>query len=126
MSTASVKTLAAQSKELQLRLERLERTERSVLVPINTFAPRPFKVTGGILVLVEPVLDDVGESFEYIASFTDGAISATGDTIEDSVAMLKDRMVAQYKLLTKLPAKRLGRIPRRQLDALKSVMKRIE
>ncbi len=126
MSTTSVKTLAVQNKELELRLERLELTERSILVPINTFAPRPFETAKSILVLVEPVIDENGETFEYIASFTDGAISATGDTIEDSVAMLKDRMVAQYKLLVKLPVKRLGRIPRRQLAALKAVMRRIE
>ena len=53
--------------------------------------------------LVEPVLDQSGEAFEYIASFTDGAISATGDTIEECLSMLKDRMVAQYRLLTRLP-----------------------
>jgi hypothetical protein len=126
MSTTSVETLAAQNKELQLRLEKLEQTERPLLVPINTFAPRPFEVISGILVLVEPVVDDSGEPCEYIASFTDGAISATGDTIEESVAMLKGRMVAQYRLLTRLPRERLGRIPQQQLDALSAVMRRIE
>ncbi len=76
MTTAiSVQTLVAQNKEIQVRLERLERAERPILVPINTFAPRPFEPTAEILVLVEPILDENGEPFEYIASFTDGAIT---------------------------------------------------
>jgi hypothetical protein len=126
MSTTSVETLAEQNKEIQLRLEKLEQVDRPILVPINTFAPRSFELIKGIVVLVEPVVDDSGEPCEYIASFTDGAISASGDTIEDSVAMLKDRMVAQYRLLTRLPRERLGRIPRQQLDALNAVMRRMQ
>jgi len=124
--SASVETLAAQNERIQRRLERLERAERSLLVPINTFAPRPFELTKAISVLVEPATDEKGEPFEYIASFTDGAISATGDTIEESVSMLKDRMVAQFRLLTRLPRARLGRVPQRQLDSLKAVMRRVK
>lgn len=71
------------------------------------------------------MIDKAGEPCEYIASFVDGVVSATGDTVEDAVAMLKDRMMVQLTLLTKAPSERLGAIPQRQLAALQSVMRRI-
>ena len=97
----------------------------SFIIPINTFAPSPFEPIRPITALVEPVIGENQEPCEYIASFVDGVVSATGDTIEDALAMLKDRMVGQLTLLTKVPLERLGAIPRQQLAALLSVMRRI-
>lgn len=118
--------LTKQCKSLQHRIEQLEGAETSVVVPINTFAPRPFEAVKQILVAVEPVIDENGEPCEYIASFVDGAISATGDTLEEAVSLLKSRMVTQYNLLAKLPPGQLGKIPQRQLAVLRAVMRRIE
>ena len=123
---STVVQLARQNKDLLERVEKLEAIPRPILVPINTFAPRPFEVVMQILVVVEPVVDDNGDPCEYIATFTDGAISVTGDTIEEAVSLLKGRMASQFKLLTNLPPDRLGKIPQRQLDALQAVMRRIE
>jgi hypothetical protein len=128
----------AGSRKTQGRIETLEREiacvkaqvaeiqkSRSIQVPINTFAPMPFEPTKPISVLVEPVSDESGEPCEYIATFVDGVVSATGDTIEDAVAMLKDRMVGQLKSLGKAAPASLGMIPRQQLAALQSVMRAI-
>ncbi len=114
-----------QYKDVLDRIQRLEEVPHPILVPINTFAPLPFEALHPILVVVEPVVDDSGEPCEYIATFTDGAVSVTGDTIEEAVSLLKSRMATQYKLLARVPRDKLGRIPQRQLEALESVMRRI-
>jgi hypothetical protein len=95
-------------------------------VPINTFSPKPFEITTPIMVLVEPVVDKDEEPCEYIATFPDGSISVTGDTVEEAMFLLKDRMVAQYNRLSRVPPDRLGKIPQQQLDALRAVMRRVE
>lgn len=112
--------------ELRQRLEKLESLPESLVVPINTFAPHPFEIIRPIMVVVEPVVDDDGEPCEYIATFPDGAVSVTGDTVEDALFLLKDRMVSQYNRLSRRPADQLGRIPQQQLNALQSVMQRTE
>ncbi|MGD0898554.1 MAG: hypothetical protein ABR915_12005 [Thermoguttaceae bacterium] len=122
----TVAQLTSQNTQLMRRLEKLESLPQALTVPINTFAPKPFEAIKPIMVLVEPVLDDSGEPCEYVASFVDGAICSAGDTIEEAVAMVKDRMTTQYTLLTRLPPDRLGKRPRQQLDALQAVMRRIE
>jgi len=116
--------LELQQRELLQRVERLEYVPSPLLVPINTFAPKPFEAIGQILVLVESVLDESGEPCEYIGTFVDGSVSVTGDTVEEAVQLLKSRMITQYNLLTKLRPEQLGRIPQRQLAALKAVMRR--
>ena len=121
-----ISDLTRQCKTLQNRVSQLEETAPSVVVPINTFAPKPFELIKPVLALVEPVIDENGEPCEYIATFVDGVVSATGDTIEDAVAMLKDRMVGQLKSLRKAPPASLGMIPRQQLAALQSVMRAIQ
>ena len=115
-----------QLEELSRRVSELEELPPSIIVPINTFAPKAFEPVGPILVVVEPRLAESGEACDYIATFVDGCVSVTGDTVEEAVAFLKSRMVSQYNLLTRLPPERLGKIPQQQLAALKAVMRRTE
>jgi len=119
-------TLSKQVQELTRRIRDLEDLPEPLVVPINTFAPRPFEPVGQILVVVEPVLDESGEPCEYIATFADGSVSVTGDTIEEALLLLKSRMVSQYNLLTKKPPEQLGKIPQQQLASLKAVMRRVQ
>jgi hypothetical protein len=112
--------------QLTRRVEGLELLPRPFVVPINTLAPYPFEISRPLLVLVEPIVDDDGEPSEYLATFTDGAISTTGDTIEEAVLLLKDRMVAQYTRLTKRPPDQRGKIPQQQLAALQAVMRKTQ
>ena len=119
-------SLVATVEQLRGRMEKLESLPQPLSVPINTFAPKAFEIIKPIMVLVEPVVDEDGEPCEYIATFPDGAISVTGDTVEGAVLLLKDRMAAQYKRLAQLPKGRLGRIPQQQLVALQAVMRRVE
>ena len=118
-------TLAELSKRYEVILHRLEGFEkgRPFAVPINTFAPHPFTLIAPISALMEPVTDENGEVCEYVATFVNAHISATGETIADAVAMLKDRMAGQFRSLTKAPVEQLGTIPRQQLEALRSVMR---
>jgi hypothetical protein len=119
-------SLACTVTQLRRRIEKLESLPQPLAVPINTFAPKPFEIISPIMVLVEPIVDEDGEPCEYIATFPDGAISVTGDTIEEAVLLLKDRMTAQYSRLTQVSADRLGKIPQQQLEALQAVMRRTE
>lgn len=116
--------LIKQNRKLMRRLEQLEANPRPLLMPINTFAPFSFEPTRQILVSVEPFLDDSGGLCEYVATFADGVVSISGDTIEEALLFLREQMVSQYEFLDSLPDNRLGRIPRQQLAALKDVMKR--
>ena len=122
----TVSELKRQSRELLKRIERLEETAQSIQAPINTFAPKPFDILKPIAALVEPVIDEDGEPCEYIATFVDGALSATGETVEEAVRLLKGRMASQYRFLSNLTPDRLGKMPQRQLAALQSVMRRVD
>ncbi|MCX7424046.1 MAG: hypothetical protein NTW96_00155 [Planctomycetia bacterium] len=123
---AALFSLAATVEQLSRRIAKLESLPQPLSVPINTFAPKPFETIRPIMVLVEPVVDEDGEPCEYIATFPDGAISVTGDTVEGAVLLLKDRMATQYKRLAQIPKSHLGKIPQQQLVALQAVMRRIE
>jgi hypothetical protein len=116
--------LAGTVNQLRQRIEKLESLPQPLAVPINTFAPKPFEIVRPIMVLVEPIVDEDGEPCEYIATFPDGAISVTGDTIEEAMLLLKDRMADQYTRLASLSVDRLGKRPRQQRDALLAVMRR--
>jgi len=121
-----VNALSRQIQKLSRRVSKLEELPGPLVVPINTFAPKPFEPIGQLLVLVEPVVDESGEPCEHIATFPDAGIGATGDTVVEAVSLLKDRMVTEYNLLANLPSERLGKIPRQQLVALQAVMRKVE
>jgi len=95
--------------DLRKRVERLEAV-RTVLVPIQSLDPEPFELTKPILALVEPSDD------EFIASFSDANIAATGETQGDAIANLKDMLVATFELLES--EKKLGAEMRRKQSVL--------
>ena len=96
----------------------------AIVVPINTFAPEPFAPTRPILVSVEPFVSEEDGELEYIASLTEANIGASGDTVAEAVKNLKDRLIAKFDMLENMPADRLGKMPRRQLEILKSLIRR--
>jgi predicted RNase H-like HicB family nuclease len=59
-----------------------------------------------------------------VASLVDANVNASGDTIQDAVAHLKDLMVALFERLSEEPKSKPGKGPARQLVALRSLMRR--
>ncbi len=120
--------LAAASRDISLlaqQIAELEEVPQSIVVPIATFAPEPFEAIQPLLVLVEPVVGDPGEDCEYVATFVDAGVGASGNTIAEAVSFLKDRLLAKLDLLERMPSNRLGKGPKRQLAVLQSVIRRV-
>jgi hypothetical protein len=60
---------------------------------------------------------------DFVATAVDMRISASGETPELAVEMLKDMIVGRYEHLNSHPIERLGKEPRRQLSALRSYIR---
>jgi len=110
---------------LEQRIAQLEELPEPIMVPINTFAPEPFEPVRTFFVIVEPVVIEEDEDCEYLATFVDADIAASGVTIGDAVLCLKDQLLAQFDMLEKMPPARLGDRPKRQLAVLQSLIRRI-
>jgi hypothetical protein len=72
---------------------------------------------------IKPYFDDGVGPIEYVA--TAAGVSMSGDTLEEAVSLLVDRMVSEYTRLAAMPLARLGRIPRRNLAALRKTLETI-
>jgi hypothetical protein len=90
----------------------------NILVPLTSLEPEPFDVLQPIYVVVQPSED------EYIATFFDANINAGGANQVEAVDNLKDVLLHQFEHLSALPAKRLGPGPLRQLQTLRSFLKK--
>lgn len=60
---------------------------------------------------------------DYVASFGDANVNATGATVPLAVDNLKDRMLSLYHALAALPANKLGKWPAKQLIVLQSLIR---
>jgi len=96
---------------LKRRCDNLERTA-PVIVPLESFAPEPYEVVKPLHVVVR-LQDD-----QYIASFFDANISASGDTQYEAVVNLKDIIIGTFEILTTTDEQRLGPGPLRQREVL--------
>jgi predicted RNase H-like HicB family nuclease len=83
-----------------------------VVVPIPTLAPKPLRLKKDIPIL----LQSNGE--EYVASFLDANINASGETQAEAVDNLKDILAAVFEKLRSLSPAALGTGPTRQLAVL--------
>jgi uncharacterized radical SAM superfamily protein len=90
----------------------------AITVPIQTLAPEDLEVIKEIPVVVQRMDDD------YIASFFDANINASGDTDAEAVTNLKDILVTVFNHLDTLPPAKLGPRPRRQLAVLRDFIRR--
>jgi hypothetical protein len=82
--------------------------------------PEPFKLLREIPVVVQPSGD------EYVASFFDANVHASGCTETDAVENLKDVMLGLFAYLEGQPAKRLGPMPAKQRAVLREFIRRAE
>jgi predicted RNase H-like HicB family nuclease len=112
-----VENLEREVEALRARLDK-GGAQRSIIVPIESFAPEPFEVIKPFHVVVEPA------DGEFIASLYDANINASGETEEEAVADLKDMMLTLFERLQQEPEQALGVGPKRQLAVLKSLVRK--
>ena len=89
------------------------------VVPVTTFAPEPFEIIRPFSVVIQPNGDD------FLATFFDANINASGETQEEAFAALKDVLLTTFQLLQRLPETKLGPGPRRQRAVLAAVVRKV-
>jgi len=109
----TIASVALQSKlaELEKRVARLEQSAGSV-VSIRTFAPEPYVVVQPIDALIQK------EEGQYIASFLEADIHASGDTEAEALSDLKAMALDAYDALLEQKAEALGPLLLRQRAVL--------
>jgi predicted RNase H-like HicB family nuclease len=110
--------LNARVKCLENALEDV-RSRAAVVVPIQSLAPEPFELLKPIHALVQQSEED------FVASFLDANINASGETQEESLTNLKDLIVGSFEALQTVVGK-LGPGPSKQLAVLMQFLKRSE
>jgi hypothetical protein len=83
---------------------------------ITTLAPEPLTLTRVIPVTVQP------GNGEFVATFFDANISASGDTDQEAVANLRDMIVQSFNVLNSMPEAKLGKQMRQQIAVLRDVV----
>jgi len=115
-----VARLESLEREVLLLKDRVAELERStpVCVPIETFAPEPYKVVKPFHVVVQTRAD------EYVASFFDANLSASGPTETEAIFNLKDVILGVLESLTEHDKAELGPGPAKQLRVLKKFVEK--
>jgi hypothetical protein len=105
---------ATLQEEIILLKERITSLEqqRPLLVPIETLAPEPYLLLHPISAVVRLEQD------EYVATWYDAGLAASGANPEEAVANLKDIIVAVHESLQPLPEEKMGPVPLRQYRLL--------
>jgi hypothetical protein len=94
------------------------------IVPVVSLAPKPFVVLKNIPILVEPRNRADSDELEYVARFVEANVGSCGETVEEAIQNVKDRLVLKFSVLSGMPAATLGTALVRQLAVLRSVMER--
>lgn len=108
-------------QEIRTIKERLAAVENStsIIVPIESFAPEPYEAIKPFHAVIEL------QEGEYIASFFDANINASGETPEEAVNNLKDIIIANFELFKEYDEAHLGPIPSRKIKVLKEFIRKI-
>jgi hypothetical protein len=102
---------------LEMKINELSKNG-SFVVPITTLAPDPFDLLKEIKVIVQPSGD------EFVASFFDANVNASGCNETDAMDSLKELLVSRFDYLDSLPPGKLGAGPTRQLAVLRCFIRR--
>jgi hypothetical protein len=109
--------LEAKMRTLEAKLDALQKGG-SIIVPVQSFEPEPYELLKELNIVVEKVDED-----EYVASFYDANLNASGCNPGQAVEHLKGLMISRFEIL-KSTKKKLGRGPMKQLAVLRSFVKR--
>lgn len=115
--TARLEALEREVVLLKHRVAGLEQ-RAPVCVPVETLAPEPYQLLKPFHVVIQT------EGDEYVASFFDANLNASGATEEEALVNLKDTIVAVFELLTEHNPSQLGPGPLRQLQVLREFVMR--
>ena len=122
VTQTSVKTTKRSKRTASVKVSRRTAATWPALpavVPVTTFAPEPFEVIRPFSVVIQPNGDD------FIATFFDANINASGETQEEAFAALKDVLLTTFQLLQRRPDSQLGPGPRRQRAVLAAVIRKV-
>jgi len=108
--------------EVELLKQRCSRLEElsPILVPIQSLAPEPYEIIKPFHAVVK-VQDD-----QYIATFFDSNISASGDTQTEAIFNLKDIIVGTFEILSETSSNELGPGPAQQKKVLQEFISKKE
>ena len=109
-------------REVELLKQRCSRLEElsPILVPIQSLAPEPYEIIKPFHAVVK-VQDD-----QYIATFFDANISASGDTQTEVIFNLKDMIVGTFEILSETSSNELGPGPAQQKKVLQEFISKKE
>jgi hypothetical protein len=85
-------------------------------VTITTLTPEPYRLLRDVPVVIEATDPD------FVATFLDAGISASGDSAEDAVNNLKDLMIQKFEIFSQMAPDKLGKGPKQQWAVLRTVM----
>lgn len=116
---ASMKSSQVLNEELILLKMRVEAVEHNqpMVVPIQSLAPDPYMLEAPIQAVVR---NDDGE---FVASFVEANVGATGETVFEAVDNLKGLILSTYEILREHDGTRLGRSMARQNAVLDSLIR---
>jgi predicted RNase H-like HicB family nuclease len=110
-AVVKLETLQEEIIMLKERVTSLEQ-QGPLLVSIETLAPEPYLLLHPILAVVRVEQD------EYVATWYDAGLAASGANPEEAVANLKDIIVAVHESLQPLSEEKMGPVPLRQYRLL--------
>lgn len=107
------------SQEILLLKDRVAQIETTTpaIVPIESLSPEPYCIYKTIHAVVRQ------QGNEYIATFYDANLSASGDTDTEAIYNLKDIIVGTFEILSSHERTDLAPGPARQLDVLESFIR---
>jgi hypothetical protein len=112
--------LESKVEQVLRKLTELSALRRSFLVPIETLEPEPYEILRPLTAVVAE-----GEG-EFEAAIFDLGIFASGDTEEEAIANLKEKLLDTFDQLNELPDTRLGKGPLRQKGLLNKCVCKVE
>jgi hypothetical protein len=104
--------------DFEKRIQRLESLQ-TWIIPIDSFAPEPYKLLKTILVTVHPVEGG------YSAGWFDANIHFSGDNEEEAVSNLKSLILDFFNIFSNEAAESLGPEPTRQLALMKEYIQKM-
>jgi len=107
------------SQEILLLKDRVAQIEATTpaIVPIESLSPEPYDIYKPIHTVVRKQGD------EYIATFYDANLSASGDTDTEAIYNLKDIIAGTFEILSSHERTDLAPGPARQIDVLESFIR---
>ncbi len=114
---ARIGDLTRRLRALETRVSELSEGG-AMIVPITTLAPEPYDLLREIKVVVQPASD------EFLATFFDANVNATGCNETEAVDNLKEILTSRFEYLDRLAPTLLGPAPSRQIAILRTFMRR--